>query len=142
MGAEKDGREVLGEGGHEGVLGDSTEGLYLIQGDVADGGAVDLQNAVAHMDGVLHVGADAVGIHPADGRGSVCPLNTVMGGDVLGHCPRAAPPSQWEQAVVSPVSHLCQMGMCCHGTQESPLQCGDIPPTGHPDHASCPHVTF
>lgn len=37
---------------------------YLIQWDVADGRAIDLQDAVTHMDGVFHIGADAVWVHP------------------------------------------------------------------------------
>lgn len=74
---------------------------YLIQRDVADGGAVDLQDAVAHVDGVLHVRADAVWVYPAGPTGSGGqPPNTVTAGDVLGHCPPATP-SQWGRA-----SHL------------------------------------
>lgn len=90
LGAEKGGRGGLGGLGCGADLGGTLGGAYLIQGDVADGGAVDLQYAVAHVDGVLHVRADAVWIYPAGPAGSwgqPPSPTTVTGGGVLGHCP-------------------------------------------------------
>lgn len=59
---------------------------YLVQRHVADGRAVDLQDAVTHVDGVLHVRADAVRVHPAGpacGRGSAPVAVSLLAGDTL-----------------------------------------------------------
>lgn len=60
---------VWGHGGSGAGWG-VTEGPYLIQRDMANGGPVDLQDAVTNVDGVLHVRADAVWVHPVGTVGS------------------------------------------------------------------------
>lgn len=73
---------VWGHGGSGAGWG-VTGGPYLIQRDVADGGPVDLQDAVTNVDGVLHVGADAVWVHPVGTVGSD-PQHCHHHGGVLG----------------------------------------------------------
>lgn len=121
LGAEKDGRDGFQGAGRWCWFGGHPGGAYLIQGNVADGGAVDLQDAVAHVDGVLHVGADAVWIHSAGPAGSKgqppAPTPSRVGmcwdtahepppanGDRLS-CPLLVTSARWGHAIMVPMSH-------------------------------------
>lgn len=83
------------------------------------------------MSGLMQSGSTLQG--PA-GSGDQPPgPDTIMGGDVLEHCPQATP-SQWGQAVCPLRVTSVRRGTCCHGTHKSPPQDGDV-------QASCPQAT-